>query len=125
MTALWSWGATPIYVSEEAESREIYRGIIKVLDATSNTLHFWGAGSLKIEFKGLVVGRTDRSNIEVDAYSDTTRAFTAPSGSLGNFKINGTPKFTMVKYAGGVIDGVTVSTDTTELFDVEMELIGV
>lgn len=125
MTALWSWGSTPIYVSEEAESREIYRTLVKVLDATENTLHFFGAGSMKVELKALVVGRTNRSNIEIDAYSDTTRAFTAPSGSLGNFKINGTPKFTMIKYAGGVIDGVTVVAGTDELFDVEMELIGV
>jgi hypothetical protein len=123
MSAKWLWGSTQIFVSEEDIARETKRAELFVLDSTVSIWHFFGAGSEKRMIKGLVIGETDRAAIIADAIGDTTRTLTTPYGAATGLKINGTPKFTPLKYAGAVIDGVSYASDVTPLYTCELELI--
>jgi hypothetical protein len=123
MSAKWRWNAVNIYVTDEDSSREIQRAEIKKLDATESSFHFFGATSRKIALKGTVIGATDRDTIWTDAINDTARTLTTPYGNIVNCKINGAPKFSDIKYAGGTMDGTFYSAETTQLFSVELEII--
>lgn len=122
MSARWLWGTVGIYVSDEDITREVKRAEIFKLDNTASTWHYFGAGSRKINVKGLVVGETDRLQIESDAINNVSRTLTTPWSSYAGVFINGTPKFSAIKYTGGTIDGVSYSVSTTPLFEVDMEI---
>ena len=122
MAALWSFGTVQIFVDENDITREVYRAEIKVLDATSATLHYFGAGSTKHTVQGLVIGDTNKNQLITWAIGDTAQTFTSDQGSQGSFRINGTPKFSRVKFAGANIDG-TDYTVSTAIYRCELELI--
>ena len=122
MSARWSFGSTPIFVSDDEIAQDVYRAELKILDATANKLHYYGAGSKKHHLKGLVIG-SDAAQLLSDAINNISRTFTTNLGVAGTYKINGTPKFTRRHYAGGTIDGVSYDGEVTALLDVELELI--
>ena len=118
MTALWSWGTTPIYVEEDEFSREAYNAVLKVLSASVNTIQNWGGGSERRNIKGVVVGQTNKDAILIDAASGTTRTLTSDQGSEGDFVIDGEVKATRVRHAGATIDG-TSHDATTPIYRME------
>lgn len=122
MSALWSFGSVGIYVSDEDIAREIKRAELFKLDATSSTWHYFGAGSRKYHIKGLVIGETDRAQLESDGANNITRTFTTPWASYASYFINGTPKFTARRYGGATIDGVTYNPAVTPLYDCDIEI---
>lgn len=124
MTAKWSVGSVQIFVSDDKPSRDIYRARLKILDATSDSLQFFGAGSKIHNISGIVVSQADMDQLETWAITDTSQTFTANQGSQGSYKINGAVKSERIKFAGGVIDGVTY-TAADPLYNVELELISV
>lgn len=123
MSAKWKWNATNVYVTDEDVSRELKRAELFVLDATESVYHFFGSGSKKFALKGVVIGDTDLNTLINDAIANTPRTLTTPWGTVSNTRINGTPKFTAIKYAGGVFDGVAYSVETTPIYNVELEII--
>jgi len=123
MTAKWKWGSINIYVSEEEITREIKRAELFVLGATESVWHTFGAGSEHRSVKGIVIGESDRNSILSDAIGDTSRTLTTPWGNMTSAKINGTPKFTAVKYNGGDIDGVSYTVDVTPIYECDLEVI--
>lgn len=124
MSAKWQLGTVDIYVSEEDISREIKRAELFVLDATTSTFHFFGAGSQKRSLKGLVIGETAKNELITYAISDTSLAFVTPWQTWATgWRINGIPKFSPLKYSGGTVDGVSYSAETTAIYNAELELI--
>lgn len=124
MSSKWRWNSINLWVSDEDLSREIKRAELFVLDATSSVFHFFGAGSAKYSLKGFVIGDSDRNSLTSDATGDTSRTLTTPWGSVASLKIN-TIKFTQKKYAGATIDGVSYTSDSTPIYDFEIEMITV
>lgn len=122
MASKWLWNSINLWVSEQDLEREIKRAELFVLDATTSVWHYFGAGSRKYPTKGFVIGDTDRASLESDATGNTARTLTTPYGNIASLKINSI-KFSLHKYAGGTIDGVSYSSETTPIWDYEMELI--
>lgn len=110
-------------MSEEDVSRELKRAELFILDATESVYHYFGSGSKKYAIKGIIIGDSSVDALMADAIGDTPRTLTTPWGTVSNAKINGTPKFSAVKYAGGVLDGVVYSSATTPLYNFELEII--
>lgn len=123
MSAKWLFGSVEVFVSDEDISREVKRAELFILDSTDSTYHYFGSGSEKRAIKGMVIGDTNRNSLITLATGDTAFTLTTPWGNVSNAKINGTPKFSGVKYAGGVIDGVSYSSSATPLYNVELEII--
>jgi hypothetical protein len=122
MTLKWSWHSISMVVEDEDVTQDIKRGELFVLGSTNSTLHFFGAGSEKRQIRGLVIGDTDMLTMKSYAISDSAGVLVTDQGALGTWKINGTPKFSRVKFAGGTIDGVTY-TASTPIYRAEIELI--
>jgi len=123
MSALWKVGTVDVYVTDEDISRELKRAELFTLDSTVSIYHFFGSGSEKRALKGKVIGEANRAAIIAYAIGDTAFTLVTPWSNVANVKINGSPKFTAVKYSGGVIDGTTLSVSVTPVFDFELELI--
>lgn len=121
----WQWNGIDLWVNESAEQREIKRAELFVLDDDKSTFNFFGAGSPHFNIKGKVITYQNRNSILADAIANTTRSLTTPYGTTPNLKIHGTPKFTSVQYSGATFGGVNYTSDVTEIFDFEMELIDV
>ena len=122
MAAKWSFGTVGIFVSDDALARDVYRAELKVLNATTNVLQYFGAGSRKHAIRGLVIGQANMEQLETWAINNTSQTFTSDQGSQGSYKINGSVKAERMKFAGGVIDG-TSYTVATPIYNVELELI--
>lgn len=123
MAALWQIGGIPVYVSEETVSREIKRAELFPLDATASTLQFFGAGSRHATLKGIVTSTANYVALEDYAIADTAVTLVSPWGNTNNCKIHGSVKGTVVRYASGTFDGVTINVSTTPLTEVELEII--
>lgn len=124
MTAKWSFGSVPIYVTEDDPSRDIYRVRLKILDSTIDSLQFLGAGSRMHSIKGIIVSQADFNQLEIWAYEDTSQTFTSDQGSQGSYKINGALKGSRLKFASAMIDGVSY-TASDPLYEIQLELISI
>jgi hypothetical protein len=124
MSSQWVWNSIDLWIASEDISREIKRAELFILDGTDSVFHFFGSGSRKYNFKGIVIGDANRLSIEDDATGNTTRTLTTPWGSVSSLKI-GTVKFTAKPYAGATIGGVTYLSSATPIYDFEMEMITV
>jgi hypothetical protein len=122
MSSKWIWNSVNLWVSEEDISREIKRAELFVLDATESVYHFFGTGSRKYTFKGIVTGDTDANSLDTDAKGNTARTLTTPYGTIASLRINNL-KLTAKNYAGGTIGGVDYTIDVTPLYDVELEFV--
>lgn len=123
MSAKWLFGSIEVYVTDQDASREIKRAELFILDSVDSTYHMFGSGSEKRAIKGMVIGDTNKNSLITLATGDTAFTLTTPYGDVSNAKINGTPKFSNLKYAGGVIDGVAYSASVTPLYNCELEVI--
>jgi len=123
MSAKWLFGSVEVFATDEDINREVKRAELFILDATESTYHYFGSGSEKRSIKGMVIGDTNRNSLITLATGDTAFTLTTPWGTVSNAKINGSPKFSAVKYSGGVIDGVAYSASTTPLYNCELEVI--
>jgi len=123
MTALWQFGSVDIFVSEGDISREIKRSELFILDSTESQYHFFGAGSEKRHIKGLVIGEANKAAIVADAIGNTVRTLFTPYGNFLNQRIDGSPKFSFLKYSGAVIDGVSYSTALTPIWECDLDLV--
>lgn len=123
MSAKWLFGSVEVFVSDEDISREVKRAELFILDSTDSTYHYFGSGSEKRAIKGMVIGDTNRNSLITLATGDTAFTLTTPWGNVSNAKINGSPKFKNIRYAGAVLDGVSYSVDTTPIYESEIELI--
>jgi len=123
MAAKWQFGTVGIYVDDEEVMRPVKRAELFVLDATSSTFHYFGAGSKRFNLKGIVIGETDRNQLESWAINDTAQTLTTPWGNTANCRIDGDVKATAIKYSGATIDGTAYSVDTTPLYRIELDVI--
>lgn len=123
MAAKWQLGSVPIYASEWGHNREIKRAELIKLDSVESTYQFFGASSRHYTLKGIVVGGSRYEDLETYAYLNSPQTLVTPWGNIANVKIDKSLKGTAIKYGGGMIDGVAVSVDATELIEVELELI--
>jgi hypothetical protein len=123
MAAKTSFGTVSIYMTELDTTREVKRAEIIPLDATASTFHFFGAGSRHYAVKGLVIGDSDLSQLETWAANNTSQTFTTPWSATANCKLDKTVKSSVLKYQGGVIDGVSYTVDVTPIYNVELEVI--
>lgn len=111
MSALWSFGSVDIFVDSDTPSREVYRAKLKILDKSTNTLHFFGGGSEVHAIAGLVIGESNKDQLESDAVAGTSRTFTSDLANQGTFVID-EYEAERVKFSGAVIDGVSYDVDT-------------
>lgn len=111
MAALWSFGSVDIFVNSDTPSREVYRAKLKILDAQANTLHGFGGGSEVHQISGLVIGESNKDQLESDAVAGTSRTFTSDQGSQGTFVIDEIES-ERVRFAGAVIDSVSYGVET-------------
>lgn len=123
MSAKWKWGNINIYVTEESISREIKRAELFVLDSTDSIWHMFGSGSEKRSIKGLIIGESNRQAIISDAINDTAVTLTTPWGIITNTKLNGIPKFSAIRFSGGVMDGIIVDSSITPIYECDLEVI--
>ena len=125
MASLWRFGSIDIFVSDdELAGNEVFRANLKILDATSFTSHFFGAGSELRAISGLIIGDTDRDQLITDAKANTSRTLTSDQGSQGSYRIEGEPTFTRIRASGALLDGVAYD-HTTPLYNTQLELIKV
>ena len=123
MSAKWLVGIVPVFVSEKDMTREVKRAELFVLDATSSSWQFFGAGSRHYSLKGIITDPDYYDDLETYAITDTSFTLTTPWGSIANCKLNKEVKGKSIRYGGGTFDGVAVTTDVTELIEVELEVI--
>lgn len=123
MSAKWTVGIVPVFVSEKDMSREVKRAELFVLDATSSSWQFFGAGSRHYSLKGIITSSGFFDDLETYAITNTAFTLTTPWGTIDNCKLNKEVKGKSIRYGGGTFDGAVVSVETTELIEVEMEII--
>lgn len=123
MAAKWQWGGiVGIYVDEAPQEAEVRQAELFVLDGTSSTLHFFGAGSTHQKLRGLIIGDTAKNQLLTDARANTTRVLGTPYSS-GSFKIHSSPTFTPIRYVSADIDGTTYDGAVTPIYRVDLELV--
>jgi hypothetical protein len=123
MSSKWRVGSIDVFVAEQGINREIKRAELFVLDSTTSVFQFFGAGSEKRAIKGVVIGEANKDALIALAIGNTSFTLASPYGNLGGAKINGAPKFSNLKYSGGVIDGVDYDASVTPIYTVELEVI--
>lgn len=84
---LWTMGAVGIYIDGiEVEDNGIWAEI-QVIDATSTTLHYYGAESPRWRFRGHLWGTSSVATLRGYKNADTTRTMTGPNAFNKDFKI--------------------------------------
>jgi len=119
----WSFGSVSFYGEELETSHEVKRAEIFVLDATASVLHFFGAGSNHLNVTGIVIGDTNKTQLETWSKAGTSQTLTAPWGSLGTHVIHGEPKFSAIKYSGATFESTSYSPNVTPLYRCEIEFL--
>ena len=122
MAGGWSFGSVLFYGEEMDQSFDVKRAEIFVLDATSSTLNYFGAGNDHRNITGIVIGDTDKNQLESWAKAGTSQTLSAPWGALGTHVIHGQPKFTAIKFTGATFDG-TSYTPTTPIYRCDLEFL--
>lgn len=89
----WSLASVVIHPGDEdfAEVVESNYSIQKVLDATAETISYFGANSDRVEFQFVLDenenGGTGKSTLKTAARANSDCNLTADTGSLGNYRI--------------------------------------
>lgn len=87
MAALWTLGAVGIYVDGLERQREGKWAEIDVIDATTTTLHYYGAGSVRYRLRGHLWGSSSISTLEGYIAGGTSRTLTGPNAFSEDFKV--------------------------------------
>lgn len=87
MAALWTLGAVGIYVNRFEREKEGIWAEIDIIDATSTTLHWYGAKSARYRIGGTLWGTSDIATLEGYEDSSDSRTLTGPNAFSDDFKI--------------------------------------
>jgi len=111
--ALWTLGAVGIYVDSLARRKDAIWAEIDIIDATTTTMHYYGARSVVYRVRGHLWGRSNIDTLEGYLNASTSRSFTGPNSLSLTVKIKSVES-----------TRIPDKTDTTnELFRVEAELV--
>lgn len=87
MAALWTLGAVGIYVNRFEHEGEAVWAEIDIINATSTTLHWYGAKSGRYRIAGTLWGTSDKDTLHGYKDSSTSRTLTGPNAFSEDFKI--------------------------------------
>ena len=111
--ALWTLGAVSVYIDSLARRKDAIWAEIDIINATTTTMHYYGARSVTYRARGHLWGRSNIDTLEGYCDASTSRTLAGPNA------LSLTTKLKSIESTR-----IPDKTDTTnELFRVEMELV--
>lgn len=79
MAALWTLGGIGVYIDSLSRKKDSIWAEIDIIDATTTTLHWFGAKSVHYRVRGHLWGRSNIDTLEGYCNSSATRTLSGPN----------------------------------------------